>query len=390
MPDSTDPHVSRMGHPRSFVTPPSVPPIYQTTAFDLPDLDALQQVCGGDAAGYVYTRDANPNHSALAESIAHMERADAGAVFSSGMGAIAAVILSLASSGDHLLVSGRLYGKTLQLVRRLQNQFQIEITETCITDLDQVESDLRPNTKLCLTESISNPLLDVADLPALSQALKSVPLIVDNTFTTPELIRPLEHGAHAVMHSASKYLNGHGDVMLGVAAGSQHLMTAATETASLLGQNANPFESWLSQRGLRTLPLRMKQICETTRELAIFLQQHAAIRQVHYPLLSSHSSFETASRLYPDGTGGIITIELHGSGQDVVSRLMRAIPELPFSPSLADARTTLSHPASTSHRYMSEAERTAAGISPEMIRISVGLESLEQLQDDFNRGLAAV
>lgn len=390
MPSPQDPPVSRAGHPPAFVTPPSVPPIWQTTAFDLPDLEVLQQVGSGQATGHIYTRDSNPGHTALAETIAGMEHAEAGAVFSSGMGAIAAVIMSLCSTNDHLLVSRSLYGRTLQLVRRLQSQFRLQLTEVPIGNTAQLAGLIRSNTRLCLVESVSNPLLEVADIGAVAAALPSIPLIVDNTFTTSELLRPLDHGACAVVHSASKYLNGHGDVMLGTAAGPAELMAAATETASLFGQNANPFESWLTQRGLRTLPLRMRQICETTRGLAEYLNQQAAVATVHYPLLPDHASYETACRLYPQGTGGIVTIELAARGREAVSRFMRAVPELPFSPSLGDARTTLSHPASTSHRFMDDDERTAAGIPDEMIRISVGLESLEQLQRDFDRGLAAV
>ncbi len=379
-----------MGHQSSFATSPSVPPIYQTTAFDVPDLSVLEQITTGHVPGHLYTRDSNPNHSALAESLAQMEGAEAGTVFSSGMGAVAAVTMSLVSSGDHVLVSGSMYGRTLQLFRRLRTQFNVQVTEVCVTDFDQVAAAIRPETRLCLTESISNPLLEIADIEPLSRVLGSVPLIIDNTFTTPELMRPLDMGAHAAVHSASKYLNGHGDVMLGIAAGSRQLMADAAETASLFGQNANPFESWLTQRGLRTLPVRMKQICDTTRHLAEFLQNHPGICRVHYPLLSEHPSFETARRLYPQGTGGIITIELDRGDTDAVSRFMQAVPELPFSPTLADARTTLSHPASTSHRYMTEADRQRAGILPEMIRISVGLESFEQLQSEFVRGLAAI
>ena len=379
-----------MGHPAPFVTPPSAPPIYQTTAFDVPDLYVLEQLCDGQLNGHTYTRDSNPNHSALADSLAAMEGAGAGAVFSSGMGAIAAIIISMVNSGDHLLMSGSLYGQTLQLMGRLQQQFNVEVTQTRITDPDRVARDVRTETKLCLAETISNPMLEVADIAKLSSVLGDVPLIVDNTFTTPELIRPLEHGAHAVVHSASKYLNGHGDVMLGVAAGTPQLMSSAIETASLFGQNANPFESWLTQRGLRTLSVRMKQICETTRGLATFLREQNGIRRVRYPMFEDHASHQAAMRLYPQGAGGIITIDLDTDGVAGVSRFMRAIPELPFSPTLADARTTVSHPASTSNRFMTDAERSAAGITPQTIRISVGLEGLEQLQDDFARGLAAV
>ena len=193
-----------MGHPSPFVTSPSAPPIFQTTAFDIPDVGVLEQIYSGTRDGHIYTRDSNPNHSALADSLASMERAEAGAVFSSGMGAIASIVLSMVSAGDHVLVSQSLYGRSLQLFRRLQTQFQIQVTEVGVTDLPHVAEQIRPETRLCLTESISNPLLEVADIVELSQTLGPVPLIVDNTFTTPELLRPLEHGAYAVVHSASK------------------------------------------------------------------------------------------------------------------------------------------------------------------------------------------
>jgi len=382
--------VSRMGHSPGFITPPSAPPIYQTTAFDIPDLQTLQQVHTGDVQGYVYTRDSNPNHAALAGTLAGLEHAPAGAVFSSGMGAIAALLISLAATGDHIVVSRLLYGRSIQLVRRLAEQFRIEVSEIDVADHGQLRSAVREDTKLCLVESISNPLLDVVDVAAAAEILGEVPLIVDSTFTTPELIRPLDLGAHAVVHSASKYLNGHGDVTLGVAAGTQELMASAGETASLFGQNANPFESWLTQRGLRTLPLRMQQICCTTRALAEFLHRQPGIRRVHYPLLESHPSFELARLLYPEGSGGIISIELADVGTAAVSRFMQAVPQFPFSPTLADIRTTLSHPASTSHRYMTAEDRTAIGISDELIRISVGLEPLELLQEEFTTALRGV
>ncbi len=383
-------HVSRSGHAAPFGTPPSTPPVYLTAAFDIPDAEFLSQMHAGNAAGYIYTRDSNPNHAALADSIAALERAGAGAVFASGMGAIAAVILTLAHSGDHVIASRVLYGRSLQLLQRLQTQFGISVSMVDAADINSVQAAVRENTKLCLVETISNPLVEVADVAAIARAVGDVPLIVDSTFTTPELIRPLEHGAAAVVHSASKYLNGHGDVMLGVAAGSKELMAAATETASMLGQNANPFECWLTQRGLRTLPLRMRQICETTSRLAEFLNSHDCVRKVHHPLLPAHSSHATARRLYPNGTGGIISFELQDTNADAVSRFMKATAQIPFSPTLADARTTLSHPASTSHRYMSPEVRASINITDSLIRLSVGLEPFDLLQRELDDALGAL
>ena len=249
---------------------------------------------------------------------------------------------------------------------------------------------IQSNTRFILVETVSNPLLEVADLPAIIAYSDGVPVVVDSTFSTPELIRPCSLGASIVFHSASKYLNGHGDVMLGVAAGSAEMIRRLRETASVFGQNANPFESWLTQRGLRTLPLRMKQVCDTTRRLAEFLTGHPGVRRVHYPLLSDHRSRETACRLYPSGTGGMISIELAGSGFDVVNRFLKQLPNIPFSPTLADARTTVSHPATTSHRFLTQEERSVAGIRDELVRVSIGLEPFEVLAQEFGSALRAI
>ena len=381
-------HPSRMGHPRSSVTTPSSPPIYQTTAFDVPDLDVLQSLYEGKVQGDVYTRDSNPNHTALAETIAMMEQAESGAVFASGMGAVGSIFLTLARAGDHVIVARALYGKTLQLASRMQQQFGLTLNTFDATQPEQLTSLLTERTRFVLVETVSNPLLEVADIEALARTLNGkVPLVVDGTFTTPELIRPCTLGASIVFHSASKYLNGHGDVMLGVAAGDKTLIKRMSETASIFGQNANPFESWLCQRGLRTLPLRMAQICRTTNELAEFLTTHPAIKKVHHPRLASHPSHTLANRLYPNGTGGILSLELAGDGFEIVNRFMQAASMIPFSPTLADTRTTMSHPAMTSHRFLKSAERQELGICDQMVRLSIGLEPVEQLKQELTHAL---
>ena len=387
MPES---HPARMGHPHQSVSTPSAPPIYQTTAFDIADLDVLQAMYSGEASGDIYTRDSNPNHNALGESIALLEHAEAGAVFASGMGALGSVFLSLLSAGDHVLLADSLYGKTVQLVHRLQKAMSLSVSWFSVRNPRAISSLLTDRTRLVLVETVSNPLLDVADVPAIAGLLPaSVPLIVDATFTTPILSRPCEQGASVVVHSGSKYLNGHGDVMLGLAAGRTAFIRSMIETASVFGQNGNPFESWLCQRGMRTLPLRMAQICRTTRELATFFSEQPGISRVHYPLLEQHPTYETAAKLFPEGTGGIISIELTREGRESVNRFFRAAVSLPFSPTLADARTTLSHPASTSHRFLTDAARTEKGITEELIRISVGLESADLLKSEFSKALTA-
>lgn len=381
-------HIVRMGQPQPGIAPAATPPLYQTAAFDVADLDQLEQI-NEQGGGYIYTRDNNPNHDALAASIAMLEGAEAGAVFASGMGALAAICLSLAQAGDQILMSGSLYGKTQVLGQRLQ-QLGIAVDHFDVTSAAELARKIESKTRLVLVETVANPLLEVADISGLAAVAGKIPLVVDSTFTTSELIRPLEHGAALVMHSASKYLNGHGDVLLGAVAGPGELVGKIRETASVFGQNANPFECWLVQRGLRTLPLRMQQICRTTRQLAEYLQGHEEVSRVWYPLLADHPSREVAEILYPQGTGGILTVLLRcdeGAASARVSRFMQCASGIPFSPTLADTRTTISHPARTSHRFLSAARRQESGITDAMVRISVGLEPAEMLMQELDRAL---
>ncbi len=383
-------HPSRMGHPAPSVTHPSAPPIYQSTAFDVPDLDVLEKINSGELRGDIYTRDSNPNHSALAESIAALEGTEAGAVFASGMGALGSIFLSLASAGDHVILARAIYGKTMQLAHRMQ-RFGISVSTFDATKPEELTPLISDKTRFVLVETVSNPLLEVCDIRAIANLMPpEIPLVVDSTFTTPELIKPCQLGASIVMHSASKYINGHGDVMLGLAAGSAAWMKRLNGTASVFGQNANPFESWLCQRGLKTLPLRMNQICRTTTQLTQALHGHPGVKRLYHPSLPDHVSYDIAHKLYPSGTGGIFSIELAGEGTEVVNTFMRAAASIPFAPTLADARTTLSHPASTSHRFMSSTARAAIGICDELVRISVGLESIEQLHAELSMALMAV
>ncbi|MEZ6122634.1 MAG: aminotransferase class I/II-fold pyridoxal phosphate-dependent enzyme [Planctomycetaceae bacterium] len=382
-------HPARMGHVPPFVTEPSSPAIYQTTAFDVPDLDVLAAIYSGSAEGYIYTRDNNPNHTALGRSIAELEGAESANVFASGMGALAAVTLTLCEAGSHLIVARSLYGVTLKLMARLERQFGIRVDYVDVIDPNGITEVLTPETRMCLIETVSNPLLEVADISAIAAVLGDVPLVVDSTFTTPMLIRPLEHGATLVVHSASKYLNGHGDVMLGVVAGPGELMKRIRGTSSVFGQNANPFECWLTQRGLRTLPLRMQQVCRTAGQMAAWLQTRPEIAAVIHPSLPNHRTHRTASSLYPDGTGGIVSFVLKSGGRSAVNRFMKASPSIPFSPTLADSRTTISHPATTSHAFMTKTARAEIGITDELIRLSVGLEPAELLQHDLDIALKA-
>jgi cystathionine beta-lyase/cystathionine gamma-synthase len=379
---------ARGGWFEEFNTPPSNPPIYQTTAFDLHGLEQLEAVVNKTERGYIYTRDGNPNHAAFAQDVANLEGAEAGAVTASGMGAMTAIFLGNLKSGDHVVAARVLYGQSSQQLAELNRCFGISATFVDANDPDEVAQARNENTKLCLLESVSNPLMEVADIRAIVDVMGDVPVVVDNTFATPCLLRPLEHGAKLVFHSASKYLNGHGDVMLGVVVGDKAAMTRVRRVASVFGLNANPFECWLASRGMRTLPIRMRQVSENAAQIAEWLESHATVSQVFYPGLASHPNHELADRLLPHGHGGMLSFELV-SGEAGVAPLFRALADsIPFSATLADTRTTISYPAGTSHKYMDAEERREWGISDGLVRLSVGLDSVDDVIGELEKALA--
>jgi cystathionine beta-lyase/cystathionine gamma-synthase len=232
--------------------------------------------------------------------------------------------------------------------------------------------------------------MEVVDLPAIAAALGEVPLLVDNTFATPCLLRPIEHGARLVFHSASKYLNGHGDVMLGVIVGRREAVRRVKGLAALYGVNSNPFECWLASRGLRTLPLRMQRVSQTALALARFLTTQPAVERVYYPGLESHPSHDQARRFLKDGFGGMLSFDLRGGKPSVADFFRTLADAIPFSPTLADARSTLSYPAGTSHKFMTADERKAYSIGDGLVRLSVGLESEADLARELTEGLANI
>lgn len=378
---------ARGGWTEEFSTQPSNPPIYQTTAFDLHGVDQLEDVVSGKERGYIYTRDGNPNHSAFAQDVADLERADAGAVCASGMAAVSAILLSHLQSGDHVVAARVLYGRTSQLLEELAKRFGIEVTFADSRSTDAMRSAVKENTKLCLVESISNPLMEIADLPALVEAMGDVPVVVDNTFATPCLFRPMNHGAKLVFHSASKYLNGHGDVMLGVVAGDRAAVTRVRRIASLYGLNANPFECWLASRGLRTLPLRVERASQNALQVAEFLESHSAINRVVYPGLASHPDHELAGQLLRNGCGGMLSFELQAAEAGVRILFRELADAIPFSPTLADVRTTISWPAGTSHKFMDPDDRRAWGISDGLVRLSMGIDAVQDVIAELDRAL---
>ena len=386
--DTDDAICARGGWSPEFRTRPSAPAIFQTTAFDMHGLEQLDAVAAGRETGYIYTRDGNPNQDAFASDVARLEGAEAGIACASGMGALSAVFLSHLKAGDHVVAARVLYGRTSQMLNHLAGSFGVTTTYVDATQPEEFGKALTERTKLAIVETISNPLMEVADIPTIVRGLGQVPLLVDSTFATPCLFRPLELGAQLVFHSASKYLNGHGDVMLGVVVGGRDAIRRVRGIAALYGFNSNPFECWLASRGMRTLPVRMQRVSETAERLAKFLTTQPAVSRVFYPGLEGHPSRAEAQKFLTRGCGGMLSFDLPG-GKPAVAQLFRALDELiPFSPTLADARTTVSYPAGTSHKFMTAEERRTCGIGDGLVRLSVGLESPADLERELGEALS--
>ncbi len=371
---------------------PLVPPLYQSSVYTLPDLDALDRIMDGAEPGFIYARDGHPNAKLLAQQLAEVERAAWAVVTGSGMAAITAGLLALLKQGERIVASNRLYGRTTQLFGQELNRFGVQTTFVDANDLDAVAAALETPARVLFVETMSNPLVRVADLPALAKLAeeRGCLLFVDNTFATPELARPLEWGADLVMESLTKMIGGHSDVTLGVVAGSDtDLLPQVNQVASIWGLASNPFDCWLAARGLATLGLRMRAASANAAALADWLAGQPAVSQVVYPGRSDHPDHALARELFGGAFGNMLCFELRG-GREGVNHFMRAAQGIPFSPSLAHTTTTCSHPATTSHRYVSPAERRRQGISDGLIRLSVGCEDLGVIQGEMSKGLNGV
>jgi cystathionine beta-lyase/cystathionine gamma-synthase len=317
-----------------------------------------------------------------------VEQAEWAVVCGSGMGAITAMLLATARQGDHVVASNRLYGKTTVLLDQELAAYGVKTTFVDTSDLGQVRSALEKPSKLLLVETISNPLLRVSDIEALAELAHEhdCPLAVDNTFASPVLCRPLDLGADLVIESLTKMIGGHSDVTLGVACGTADLLPQITQIVSVWGLASNPFDCWLAARGLATLALRMRTASANAAALADWLAEQPSVADVIYPGRVDHPDHDLAARMLPSGFGNMLCFELHG-GRDAVNRFLRLAPGIPFSPSLGHTSTTLSHPATTSHRSMSPAERRRQGIGDGLIRLSVGVEDLEPIKQELSKGL---
>jgi cystathionine beta-lyase/cystathionine gamma-synthase len=367
---------------------PLVPPLYQSAVYTLPDLDELDRISNAEAPGFIYARDAHPNARLLAARLAALESAKWALVTSSGMSALSGILLATLQQGGHVVASNRLYGRTSQLLHQELARFGVQTTFVDTNDLHQVEQALRQPARLLLVETLSNPLLRVADLPELVRLAHEVGalLVVDNTFATPVLTRPLEMGADLVMESLTKMIGGHSDVTLGLVCGGADLFLELSQVASIWGLSANPFDCWLADRGLATLTLRMRTASANALALADWLADQPGVDRVIYPARHDHPDHAIADQVLVSGAGHMLCFDLSG-GRDAVNRFMHRAKGIPFSPSLGHTATTCSHPATTSHRFVSPAEKARQGITDGLIRLSVGVEDQETIQREMSKGL---
>ena len=388
-PDDICPRPERLPN---LPTQPHAPPIYPASVWECESPQQADDLLAGREAGYVYQRDGHPNALLLATKLCELHAADRGAITASGMGALAAVLLSQLQMGDHAVVGSRVYGKTLTLFGLEARRLGIEITAVDTCDLAATAAAIQSSTKLILAETIANPLLEVADIAALADLAhqRNVRLLVDNTFASPILCRPLDLGADLVMESLTKTLNGHSDVILGFLGGRADVWDRIPAVISAWGMVSSPFDCWLAQRGLATAHLRIERACQNALAAAEFLKfQAPRVAAVHYPGLAEHSQHALAARQFGGRFGTIVTFRLAG-GRAAADAFIDAAKRIPFCPSLGELSTTLSHPETTSHRGLTSEQRKELGITGGTIRLSVGTESVEFIREALTEGLNGV
>ncbi len=367
---------------------PLAPDLSPAAVHVFTDLDDYDAVARGERPGYYYGRNSNANREMLERAVAELEGAEAGVATASGMAALHAAILALAPKPTTIVATRELYGGTAALLRQDLEPAGYEAQFVDLTDLDAVRRAVS-GAGLVIAETITNPLCRVPDLEAIAAMTRErgVPFLVDNTFASPLLCKPLELGATAVMHSATKYLGGHSDLLAGVIVGDASTMGLARARSARTGTPLGPFDSWLALRGLRTLDVRMRRHSDNSIALARAMQSMAGVARVHHPLLDDAPTYAVARRLLPNGSGGMMAFDLE-DGRAAVQSMIKRFSLATFAASLGGVETTISYPEITSHRSMSAVERAELGVGPGTVRVSVGIEDAGDIVADFSQALS--
>ncbi len=379
----------RAGHDRTAEQEHSEP-IFPTSSFVYSSAAEAARKFSGEEAGNVYSRFTNPTVRTFEQRLAAMEGGERCVATSSGMSAILATAMALLNAGDEIVASRSLFGSTVSLFDKYLGKFGIVTRYVELSDLDAWEAAITPATRMLFAETPSNPLSEVADVPALATLARQhgVLLAIDNCFLTPALQQPLALGADLIIHSATKYLDGQGRAVGGAVVGSHALMEEVFGVVRTCGPCMSPFNAWVFTKGLETLSLRMKAHCEQALSLARWLQQHPAVSRVYYSGLEDHPQHALARR-QQKGYGAVLGFEVI-NGQQGAWQVIDATRMLSITGNLGDVKTTITHPATTTHGRLSEAQRESAGITPGLVRVAVGLEHLDDIRRDLARGLDAL
>ncbi|HLR15733.1 MAG TPA: methionine gamma-lyase [Bacillota bacterium] len=364
------------------------PPLFQTSTYTFDTAEQGERRFAGEEEGYVYSRLKNPTVAVLEERIAALENGERGLAFGSGMAAISAVLIALTKANDHILCSVGLYGCTFGLLQMMEEKYNITHDLSALESEEVVRASIRLETALIYIETPINPTMKLIDLEMVARVAKehNIPVVVDNTFLSPYLQRPLDLGCDVVVHSATKYIGGHGDVVAGLVVGTHAFLDdVAATTQKDIGGIIGPFDAWLLLRGLKTLPLRMDGHCDNAEKIFEKLRNHPKVKHIYFPKNKEHEDYAIYQKQMT-GAGGMISFEIDGNKEDA-QHVLNQLEFIKLAVSLGDAETLIQHPATMTHAVVPKEERLKMGISDELIRLSVGLEAWEDVWEDIEQAL---
>lgn len=367
-------------------------PIYQTVGYIYEKMEDLDEIFANRQEGFVYTRYGNPTNAALEEALTSLEEGQGALTFASGMAAVYASLLAAGvKTGTDVVAAYDIYGATYAICSRLLPNMGVRVKFVDVSNLAELSKVLTETKPVAIIlETISNPLMKVADVPTISKMAQrtGTKLIVDNTFATPVLFRPLPNGADFCVHSTTKYIGGHGDVLGGAVVTTKENRAILHEILKMTGGNLGPTEAWLTLRGLKTLPLRMRQHCQNALKVAKWLEKHPRVEKVYYPGLSSHPQYELAEKIFPQGMyGGMVSFEIKDAQRADIFLFMEKLKLILPVTTLGDVYSLVLYPPMSSHRALSSEEREKVGISDRLVRLSVGIEEVNEIIEDLNEAL---
>ncbi|MYL36014.1 methionine gamma-lyase [Pontibacillus yanchengensis] len=366
-------------------------PLFQTSTFTFDSAEQGEMRFAGKEDGYIYSRLGNPTVKALEDRIAQLEEGEAGLAFGSGMAAVSAVLIALTKANDHILCSRGVYGCTFGLLTMLEEKYNIQTDFSDMKTAEQIRSLIKPETSCIYIETPINPTMDLIDLELVSTVAKeyNIPVVVDNTFCSPYLQKPLTKGCDVVLHSATKYIGGHGDVVAGLLVGKQEfIQEVAMTTQKDIGGIISPFDAWLLLRGLKTLPVRLDRHCQNAEKIVAYLKDHPAVDKVYFPGDATNPDYDIMKKQMKQG-GGLISFEIKG-GKEEAQYILNQLRFIKMAVSLGDTETLIQHPATMTHSVVPEETRRRMGITDQLVRLSVGLEAWEDIWEDLKYALDQV